>query len=184
MGSSMGQLAVELLKRVEISLARSTEERSRQLGELENMVAELEQGSSSLNQRATTLSTLAVAALGTFGVFAAQLDSITMRGLAIATAVLLGAASFALLFAAWFALRSVRPAGKWSDNFAVRAEAVAKGEMGDRRRLEHLVRTVQSQLERNNTKARSMKLANDCAAGAVVAATAAVIPVLVDIVLR
>jgi hypothetical protein len=164
--------------------ARKRKERVRQLEELEGMVAVLEQGSASLNQRATTLSSLAAAALGAFGIFASQVGSVELGGLKIAAAALLTLAALALLAGAYYALSSVRPAGRWSDNFARRAEVVAKGDMRASLRLEYLVETVQMQLERNNSKAMLMKKSYQWAAFALLAATSAVIVVLVDVMLR
>ena len=180
MSSSRGKLAVEALTRAKVAPAKNAKKREQQILELEEMVSSLEKGSSSLNQRATTLAALAVAALGAFGIFASRLDSIGNEVLQIVIAGLLVVTSLALLVAASFALWSVRPAGWWSENFADRAEDVMAGQMGERRRLDHLSRTAKVQLQRNNEKARRMKQAYDASAVALVAATSAVVTILLD----
>lgn len=178
--TSSGELAVEILQHVRSTSARSSEERKEQLRELEEMVKTLEGGSSSLNQRATTLAALAVAALGAFGIFASRISSVQMGGMAIAAGSLLGIASLALLVTAGFALWSARPGGKWSENFASRAEVVIEGRMEFKIHLDHLVETVKLQLKRNHNKARRMKRAYDSSAIALVTGTSSVIVVLVD----
>jgi hypothetical protein len=160
--------------------SRPPEQQARQLGELEGMVATLEQGSTSLNQRATTLASLAVAALGAFGVFASRIGEIGIRGLEISAAALLAVAALALLIGAWYALLSVQPGGKWSDNFAKRAKTVARGQMERSLLLDHLVETVEMQLERNTGKAVRMKKSYRWTAFALLTATGAVMVVLVD----
>jgi hypothetical protein len=166
---------------VELSLARSKQGKKRQLEELEKMIEALAQGSGSLNQRATTLAALAAAALGAFGVFSAQMDEITPSGLSIAAAVLVGVSSIALLAGAGFALKSVRPWGRWTANFAANVESVAKGEMGLELRCLYLLRAVKTQLERNHMKATVMRRAYLLTGVALMSATASVIVVLVAV---
>lgn len=154
--------------------------RKRQLCELQRLTALLEQGSISLNQRATTLSALAVAALGAFGAFATRLGDIHSQGLTIATSALLVVASLALLAAALFALYSARPGGKWSENFAIGAKAAIEGVTDGPVQAEHLKTTIQMQLGRNGRKAELMKHAYFWSTIAVIAVALAVTVVGVD----
>jgi len=143
----------------------------------------LGQGSGSLNQRATTLAALAVAALGAFGIFSAQIGEIDPSGLSIAVAVLIGIAGFALFLAAVFALASVLPSGRWTAIFAARVETVAEGQLDTTLRSRHLLRAVKMQLERNYQKATLMKKAYWLTGIALLAATLAVITALVGAVI-
>ena len=181
MAHPSGRFGIELLKRAGTCAGRRSQEQARQLVELEDMVATLEQGSTSLNQRATTLASLAVAALGAFGVFASQIGKIGIRGLEIAAAALLAVAALALLIGAWYALLSVQPGGKWSDNFAKRMKTVVRGQMETGLRLDHLIETVEMQLERNTAKAVRMKKSYRWTAFALLTASCAVLVVLVDV---
>jgi uncharacterized protein involved in cysteine biosynthesis len=147
------------------------------------MIKALGQGSGSLNQRATTLAALAVAALGAFGIFSAQIGEIDPSGLSIAAAVLVGIAGVALLGAAIFALASVLPAGKWTATFADRVETVARGQLDTDLRCRHLLRAVKAQLERNYQKATLMKKAYGLTGVALLAATLAVVAALVGAVI-
>lgn len=146
------------------------------------MVDALAQGSGSLNQRATTLAALAVAALGAFGVFSAQIGKIDPPGLSIAVAALVGIAGFALFLAAVFALASVLPSGRWTATFAARVETVAEGQLDTTLRSRHLLRAVKMQLARNYQKATLMKKAYWLTGIALLAATLAVLTALVGAV--
>jgi len=178
-----GKQAIERLQHVELIPAKTRKERGLQLKELEKMVGALGRGSNSLNQRATTLAALAAAALGAFGVFSSRIEEIDPLGLLIATAALVGVASLALVIAAAFALKAVRPAGKWTATFATRVESVAAGEMKVDLRRRQLLTTVKSQLERNYSKARAMKWSYRFTGVALVAATLAVLTALVAAVI-
>lgn len=147
------------------------------------MVKALGQGSGSLNQRATTLAALAVAALGAFGIFSAQVGKIDPSGLSIAVAVLIGISGFALFLAAVFALVSVHPSGRWTATFAARVETVAAGQLETTLRSRHQLRAVKMQLARNYQKAMLMKRAYWLTGLALLAATLAVMTVLVGAVI-
>jgi len=174
-------LAVAQLTQAKLGDLKGSERR-RQVKELLRLTGLLEQGSVSLNQRATTLAALAVAALGAFGAFATRLSEIHSLGMTIAAAALLTAATVALLAAALFALRSARPGGKWSDNFAAWSRTAIE-QPPDRDALaEHLASTIKMQLRRNRDKAELMKHAYRSSTLAVIAAALAVTVVAVDAV--
>lgn len=147
------------------------------------MVQALGQGSGSLNQRATTLAALAVAALGAFGIFSAQIGQIDPPGLSIAVAVLIGIAGFALFLAALFAMASALPSGRWTATFAARVETVAEGKLDMTLHSRHLPRAVKMQLARNYQKATLMKKAYWLTGIALLAATLAVITALVGAII-
>lgn len=147
------------------------------------MVKALGEGSGSLNQRATTLAALAVAALGAFGIFSAQIGEIDPQGLSIAAASLVGIAGFALLAASLFALTSVLPSGRWTATFAARVETVAEGRLDTNLRSRHLLKAVKMQLARNYQKATHMKRAYWLTGIALLAATMAVGAALVGAVI-
>jgi len=177
--SDLGKQAIERLRQVELTPAETEKGKKQQLGELEKMIKALGQGSGSLNQRATTLAALAVAALGAFGVFSAHIGDINPSGLKIAAAALVGTAGVALLAAATFALASVLPGGRWTATFADRVETVAEGKLDTDLRCRHLLRAIKAQLERNYQKATLMKKAYWLTGVALVAATLAVITALI-----
>lgn len=171
------------MRHVELIPADTKGKRKKQESELEKMIKALGQGSGSLNQRATTLAALAVAALGAFGVFSAQVGKIDPSGLSIAVAGSIGIAGFALLVAAGFALAAVLPAGKWTATFAARVETVAEGKLDTELHSRHLLQAVKDQLERNYQKATLMKKAYWFTAVALLAATLAVVAALVGAVI-
>jgi hypothetical protein len=180
MGSFETNLAVAQLRQATSPAKLGRRKRKRQLRELRRLATLLDQGSVSLNQRATTLAALAVAALGAFGVFATRFGEIDDEGLRIAAAALLAVASFSLLAAALLALWSARPAGRWTVHFAVGAEGVVDATATPAEMADHLTKTIQVQLERNKDKAKLMKRASTCSSVALVAATLAVIGVALD----
>jgi len=146
------------------------------------MVKALGEGSSSLNQRATTLAALAAAALGAFGVFSSQVGDIDPQWLSIVAATFVGIAAVTLVAAAGFALASVLPGGKWTATFAARVESVAEGKLDPKLHSRHLLRATKEQLERNYQKATLMKKAYWLTGIALVAATVAVMAALVGAV--
>jgi hypothetical protein len=172
--------SIERLAEAEPPKSLTSAERKDQLRELRHLVEQLEQGSASLNQRATTLAALGVAALGVFGAFATRLGGLHYEVLTILTAAALAIGSLALVRAALYALDSVRPGGDWSRNFADRARVSIETPTDDAAQATHLVEAIKVQLDRNRYKAATMRRANFYSSMALVAVTAAVLIVGVD----
>ncbi|MFL5872218.1 MAG: hypothetical protein ACJ75T_01910 [Solirubrobacterales bacterium] len=146
-----------------------------QIAELRRLAAVLETGSSSLNQRATTLAGLAVAGIGTFGLFAGKLAEIHGADARELVAIALVAASVFLAISAGFALLAVLPGGKWGRSFAEEAQPVIQGELGQRGQKSAAM--VKSQLKRNSEKAIRMRWAYRSTAVALIAVVVAVVAV-------
>lgn len=171
-----GKNAAHELWCTELAMARKVEE---QLEELEKMLTTLNQGSDSLNQRATTLATLAVAAIGALGIFSTNIGEIGSVGLAITVAAFAGLAGIAMLTAACFALAAALPGSKWAVTFFKRARAVAKGKLDKEVQARLRFRAVKEQFQRNEEKVTRMKLAYRFTGLALFAATFAVATSLV-----
>jgi hypothetical protein len=174
--------SIERLAAAEPPKSLTPAERQVQLRELRHLAEQLEQGSASLNQRATTLAALGVAALGVFGAFATRLGGLHDEVLTILTAAALAIGSLALVRAALYALDSVRPGGNWSRNFADRARVSIEAPTDGAAQATHLVKAIKTQLERNKYKADTMRCANFYSSVALVAVTVAVLFVGVDTV--
>ena len=184
MASTEGDKALLRLEDAQPNLARGVKARRIQLGELKHLAEVLDKGSISLNQRATTLAALAVAALAAFGVFASRLGQAHPHGLAVASAALVAIAGISLAIAAVLALLAAAPGSnsEWSKNFATWATCVIEGSMSKQEQLEHFSREIPRQLRRNKRKAVRMRRAYRCSLGAVVSATLAVGVVVVSVV--
>jgi len=146
-----------------------------QIAELRRLAAVLETGSSSLNQRATTLAGLAVAGIGTFGLFAGKLAEIHGADAREVVAIALVAASVFLAISAGCALLTVLPGGKWGPSFAEEAQPVIQGDLGQRGQKSAAM--VKSQLKRNSEKAIRMRWAYRSTAVALIAVVVAVVAV-------
>jgi hypothetical protein len=146
-----------------------------QIMELRRLSTVLEAGSSSLNQRATTLAGLAVAGIGTFGLFAGKLAEVDgAHGRHIVAYALVAATVFLALGAA-FALVAVLPGGKWGQSFAEEAKPLIEGKLNQRG--EKSAAMVAMQLKRNSGKAVWMKRAYRSTGLALIAIVVAVVAV-------
>lgn len=146
-----------MFQEAEPTLAEVKDERALQFDELQRLANDLGGGSSSLNQRATTLAGLAATALGALGVFANRLaEGGLPAGVLTAAGALLIAAALALVMAALLSIASVIPTPGWSATFANWAHEVAAGRLTKEARLTHLDLTIKRQLARNQTKAHRM----------------------------
>ncbi len=146
-----------------------------QLNEMRRLAAVLEAGSSSLNQRATTLAGLAVAGLGTFGLFAGKLNEVHGADARQIVAIALAVASFSLAIGAGFALFAVFPGGRWAVVFSAEAKPLIEGDLT--KRGEATAAMVKMQLARNSEKAVWMKRAYGATAVALIAVFVAVVSV-------
>jgi formate hydrogenlyase subunit 3/multisubunit Na+/H+ antiporter MnhD subunit len=150
-----------------------------QLEELIRLEEVVEKGSASLNQRATTLGALAVAALGAFGIFAGKIGELEESHQAkVLVAIALAVASIALFLAAAMALWAARPSRDWVQRFGKAHRPVVRGDLSDRG--ERVAVAVKGQLLRNKAKAGRMSWAYGAIALALVAVTFAVVVVAVN----
>jgi hypothetical protein len=150
-----------------------------QVEELIRLEEVVENGTASLNQRATTLGALAVAALGAFGVFAGKISELDESHQAkVLVAIGIAVASVALFIAAALALWSARPSRNWVQRFAKVNRPVVRGDLSDRG--ERVTLAVKGQLLRNRSKAGLMTWAYGAITVALVAVTFAVVVVAVN----
>ena len=186
MALTEGEKALQRLEKAQRNLAHEPETRRLQLAELKHLAEVLDKGSVSLNQRATTLAALAVAALGAFGVFGSRLGQAHPHRLAIASAAFLAIATIALAIAAVLALLAAAPGSnsEWSTNFATRAARVLEGSMSDTGQLDHFAVEITRQLVRNKKKAVRMRRAYRCSLVAIVSASLAVGVVVLSVMCR
>ncbi|MCW2979911.1 MAG: hypothetical protein JWO14_1638 [Solirubrobacterales bacterium] len=138
----------------------------------------LEQGSSSLNQRATTLAALTVTALGAFGVFAGKIHELHGGITKAFVAVALVDASLALVLSAGIGLLAVAPGSDWREKFEAESRPILAGRLD--KRVETLRERVTKQTERNSWKANRMKVSYLLTSVALVAAAAAVVAVAIS----
>jgi hypothetical protein len=138
----------------------------------------LEQGSASLNQRATTLAALTVAALGLFGVFAGKIHGLhggITRGF---VAVALIDATLALVLSAFVNLLAIVPRGDWREKFEAESRPILAGRLD--KRVQTLRARVTNQAERNRWKADRMKVSYLLTSVALVAVATAVVAVTIS----
>jgi hypothetical protein len=138
----------------------------------------LEKGSSSLNQRATTLAALTVAALGAFGVFAGKIHELDGGNTQGFVAIALIVASSALALSAGVGLWAVVPRNDWKEKFEAESQPIVKGDLN--KRIETLRSRVTNQTVRNSWKAGRMKVSYLLTGIALVAAAAAVVAVAIS----
>jgi len=130
-----------------------------QLQALERLVEELDRGSASLNQRATTAATISVAAIGALGVFGTQLPGLEAAScVRVASGIFVGIAAVAMVFAAVGAMSGAAPKRKgWGPIFIKRAAQILDGSAPDIEWLRSYKEALVHQYARNAGKAMRMR---------------------------
>jgi hypothetical protein len=158
----------------------ASEDARRQFAELERLQAVLDNGSTSLNHRATTLAGLAVAALGAVGIFATRLADVEPNLLTRLAAISLIVSAIGLILTTIEALRAASPECMWANAFSEWATSVIGGYMTREARLLHLEGAIKHQLGRNQGKVGRMKRAYDGCRVAILGVAIAVVLTAAD----